>query len=252
LNAAPGAGDKPAADAWLIYRRLLKYAKPYSWVFFIGVLGAILFAAANASLVILVRNFLDGAFIQKNPDVLWQVPLGVIVLFTVRGIGDYIANYYPSWVGRQVVKGLRHDVFAHYMRLPTAYLDRQQSGHLLSKLTNNVELVAADKIGPETVNYVSNIYKYYVAYKLGLFVTGSQSAAPPRLDLHLFALPIMQWIPAIAHWFALMGKPFAVGLVLLALILAVAGYLLVLAAWRVHVVLSWRKRGRSRIPSAQK
>ncbi len=29
------------------------------------------------------------------------------------------------------------------MRLPTAYLDRQQSGHLLSKLTNNIELVAA-------------------------------------------------------------------------------------------------------------
>ena len=31
---------------------------------------------------------------------------------------------------------------------------------------NNVELVAADKIGPETVTYVSNIYKYYTAYKL--------------------------------------------------------------------------------------
>jgi membrane-bound lytic murein transglycosylase MltF len=31
---------------------------------------------------------------------------------------------------------------------------------------NNVELVAADKIGSETVTYVSNIYKYYTAYKL--------------------------------------------------------------------------------------
>jgi uncharacterized protein len=93
---------------------------------------------------------------------------------------------------------------------------------------------------------------YYVAYKLGLFVTGSNSAAPPRLDMQLIELPIMQWIPAFAHWFALMGKPFAVGLVLLALILAVAGYLLVLAAWRVHVVLAWRKRQRSRIPSARK
>jgi uncharacterized protein len=93
---------------------------------------------------------------------------------------------------------------------------------------------------------------YYVAYKLGLFVTGSDSAAPPRLDLQLFDLPIMEWIPAAVHRFALMGKPFAVGLVLLALILAVAGYLLVLAAWRVHVVLSWRKRQRSRIPSAPK
>jgi membrane-bound lytic murein transglycosylase MltF len=31
---------------------------------------------------------------------------------------------------------------------------------------NNVERVVAEKIGRETVTYVSNIYKYYVAYKL--------------------------------------------------------------------------------------
>jgi len=33
---------------------------------------------------------------------------------------------------------------------------------------NNVELVAAKDIGQETVTYVANIYKYYVAYKLAL------------------------------------------------------------------------------------
>ena len=92
---------------------------------------------------------------------------------------------------------------------------------------------------------------YYVAYKLGIFVTGSDAAMAPRLDLKLLDLPIMEWIPALAHWFALMGKPFAVGLVLLALILAVAGYLLVIAAWRLHVVLSWRKRRRSRTATTQ-
>jgi len=31
---------------------------------------------------------------------------------------------------------------------------------------NNVELVAAKEIGAETVTYVSNIYKYYIAYKM--------------------------------------------------------------------------------------
>jgi membrane-bound lytic murein transglycosylase MltF len=31
---------------------------------------------------------------------------------------------------------------------------------------NNVEVIAAEKIGRETVTYVSNIYKYYIAYKL--------------------------------------------------------------------------------------
>jgi hypothetical protein len=30
----------------------------------------------------------------------------------------------------------------------------------------NVELIAAEKIGRETVTYVSNIYKYYLAYQM--------------------------------------------------------------------------------------
>ena len=143
MSGTPAAGSKPAGDAWSIYRRLLKYAKPYVGVFLVGVMGSILFAASNASLAYLVKKFVNGAFMVKNPAVLWEVPIGVVVLFTLRGIGDYVQSYYPSWVGRQVIKGLRHDVFSHYLRLPTAYLDSQQSGHLLSKLTNNIELVAA-------------------------------------------------------------------------------------------------------------
>ena len=75
---------------------------------------------------------------------------------------------------------------------------------------------------------------------------------PQRFDLHILDLPITEWIPAAAQWFSLMGKPFVAGLILLALILAVAGYLLVLTAWRVYVGLTWRKRQRSRVPSMRK
>src|SRR4249920_3806308 len=35
-----------------------------------------------------------------------------------------------------------------------------------NKWFDNVEVVASEKIGRETVTYVSNIYKYYIAYKL--------------------------------------------------------------------------------------
>jgi membrane-bound lytic murein transglycosylase MltF len=31
---------------------------------------------------------------------------------------------------------------------------------------NNVEIIAAREIGRETVNYVSNVFKYYVGYQL--------------------------------------------------------------------------------------
>ena len=145
MSAAAAAGEVPAQrgqTTWSIYWRLLRYAKPYKGMFAIGVLGMILFAATNASLAYLVETFLNGAFVVRDPAIIWEMPLAVVVLFSLRGIGDFVGNFYPSWVGRQVVKGLRRDVFSHYLKLPTAYLDRQQSGHLLSKLTNNVEFVA--------------------------------------------------------------------------------------------------------------
>ena len=43
----------PRSSAWAIYRRLLRYARPYLGVFMIGVLGMILFAATNSALAYL-------------------------------------------------------------------------------------------------------------------------------------------------------------------------------------------------------
>jgi subfamily B ATP-binding cassette protein MsbA len=192
LSRPAPAGPKPGGDSWSIYRRLLKYARPHLGVFLIGVLGAILFAASNAALAYLVKKFLNGAFVVKNPSVLWEVPVGVVVLFTLRGIGDYVQSYYPSWVGRQVIKGLRHDVFSHYLRLPTAYLDSQQSGHLLSKLTNNIELVAAAATGA-AISLISDsltilallITLFYMNWRLAVFC--------------IVAAPIIGWLMKIAN-----------------------------------------------------
>jgi subfamily B ATP-binding cassette protein MsbA len=192
LSLSEPAVAKTAGDSWSIYRRLLKYAKPYLGMFLIGVLGAILFATSNAALAYLVRKFLHGAFLVKNPAVLWEVPLGVVVLFTLRGIGDYVQSYFPSWVGRQVIKGLRHDVFSHYLRLPTAYLDKQQSGHLLSKLTNNIELVAAAATGA-AISLISDslsilvllITLFYMNWRLAVFC--------------IIAAPIIGWLMRIAN-----------------------------------------------------
>ncbi len=192
-NLTAGAGrPKPGNTAWSIYRRLLRYARPYIGVFLIGVLGMILFAATNSALAYLVKEFLNGAFVKKNPEVLWKVPIAVVVLFTLRGIGDYVANFYPSWVGRQVVKGLRRDVFSHYLRLPTPYLDRQQSGHLLSKLTNNIELVAAaatsaaiSLIGDSLTIVGLLITLFYMNWRLAVFC--------------IAVAPVIAWLMQIAN-----------------------------------------------------
>jgi subfamily B ATP-binding cassette protein MsbA len=193
ISAATTSPPKKADNnSWSIYRRLLRYARPYVGVFMIGVLGMALFAATNIGLAYLVKEFVSGAFVKRDPQILWQVPLAVVVLFTLRGIGDYVANFYPSWVGRQVIKGLRRDVFAHYLRLPTAFLDRQQSGHLLSKLTNNIELVAAaatsasiSLIG-DTLSIIGLlVYMFYMNWRLALFC--------------IAAAPFIAWLMQIAN-----------------------------------------------------
>ena len=192
VTAAGASLPAPAADSWSIYRRLLKYAKPHVGMFLIGVLGASLFAGSNVALAYLVQKFLHGAFVVKNPAVLWQVPISVVVLFTVRGIGDYVQSYYPSWVGRQVIKGLRRDVFSHYLRLPTSYLDQQQSGHVLSKLTNNIELVATAATGA-AISLISDSLTilallarlFYLNWRLALFC--------------IIAAPVIGWLMKIAN-----------------------------------------------------
>src|SRR5262245_58835038 len=87
---------------------------------------------------------------------------------------------------------------------------------------------------------------YYVAYKLGLLVTGSSAHEFPIPELDLAWSNLGEWIPTLARWMAAMGKPFLLGLGLLAAILAVSGYVAVLGAWRVSVAAAWRRRHKQR------
>jgi subfamily B ATP-binding cassette protein MsbA len=125
-----------------IYLRLLAYAKPHWPMFLLGVFGMTLFAAVDTGLAWLVKEFLDGAFVERNEKVLVLVPAGIIVLFAARGVGDYLSVLAPGWVGRQVIKSLRGEVFKQYLYLPVSFFDTAGVAQLLSRLTYNIELVA--------------------------------------------------------------------------------------------------------------
>ncbi len=138
-------------DAKRIYRRLIGYARPYWPIFLLGVAGNALFAATDASFVWFVKNFLKDAFASPDPRVLRWVPIGVVVLFFLRGVGDYLSTYCAASVGRHIIKTLRGQVFGHYLKLPTEFYDRESSANLLSKLTYNIELLAEASANSITV-----------------------------------------------------------------------------------------------------
>ncbi len=164
---------KPGA----VYRRLLSYAWPFRGTFMIGVFGMMLFAATDGTLALFVKQFVDGTFYEKNERVLWLVPIGAPVLFLFRGLGDYMSVYFPGRVGRRVIKAIRGDLFSHFLALPTRYYDREGTGHLLSRLTYNVEQVAEavtksiTSLIRDTLTIVVLLsVVVYINWKLALFV----------------------------------------------------------------------------------
>ena len=124
------------------YRRLLAYLRPHRGMFAVGVLGMVLFAATDAAWAAFVKFFLDGTFVDKDPRMVWLVPLALVGLFILRGAADFLQTYCPGHVGRHVVKTLRGQIFDRYLHLPVTYFDHNSSGVLLSRLTFNTEQVA--------------------------------------------------------------------------------------------------------------
>ncbi|MGH8802748.1 MAG: ABC transporter transmembrane domain-containing protein, partial [Casimicrobiaceae bacterium] len=133
----------------VLYLRLLRYVRPYRWVFGITVVGMIVVAAGDlllAYLVIpIVRNF-------QNPDPVrtsW-LPFTVVGVFLLRGVGSYISEYGMGWTGYRVVFDLRRDLIDKLLRLPTPYYDTHPPGVVQSKVSFDAHQLAAAASGTIT------------------------------------------------------------------------------------------------------
>ena len=86
---------------------------------------------------------------------------------------------------------------------------------------------------------------YVVAYKLGALVTGHHNGMTSA-RLSMPDMDWSNWSTVLPEWLMSLGRPFAVGLPLLAVILAVAGYFAVHLLWRWWVVREWSRRAARR------
>jgi len=132
---------QPRGGALRAYRRLLAYVAAYRGHFILGILGGVLFAATMASAALFAKKFGDGTLVHQDPRTIVWVPLALVALFTLRGIGDFTQTYFMGYVGRHIVGQLRREVFRHILQLPVGFFDRNSSSALLSRLTYNSEQI---------------------------------------------------------------------------------------------------------------
>ncbi len=124
-----------------LYPRLLGYVRPYWRTFAVALAATLVFALTEPALPALIKPMLDGSFVDKDPHWIVMTPLLLIALALVRAAAGFASKVAMNWVSSRVVMDLRQQLFAHLLRLPASYFDRQSSGKVLSKITFNVEQV---------------------------------------------------------------------------------------------------------------
>lgn len=126
----------------VIYRRLLSYTFGYWKVFLISVLGMILVAASQPAFAALMEPILNGGFIEKDPEIIRMVPFMVIGVFMVRSISGFVSDYGMAWIGRQIIRQLRDEMFNKLLLLPNYFYDFNSTGSTISRFTFDVEQLA--------------------------------------------------------------------------------------------------------------
>jgi len=173
--------NRNASKGQYLYRRLLSYTFEHKIVFFISILSMAAFAVTDTAFAALMKPLLDGSFIEKDPDTIKYFPIILVGLFLLRSIAGFISTYGIAWVGRNVVKKIRKEMFDKLLHTPTRIYDFSSSGELLSKVTYDTEQVAeaATKAltvlvrdGLTVIGLVGLMFYQSFILSVGLFVIG--------------------------------------------------------------------------------
>jgi subfamily B ATP-binding cassette protein MsbA len=144
--------DPRAQSTLKIYLRLLTYVRPYTGLFFLSIVGFLIFASTQPMLAYILKYFVDGlanpeaSLFPNSPylahlQLLQAVPLMIVAIAAWQGGGSYLGNFFLARVSLGLVHDLRVALFNKLLDLPNRYFDNHNSGHLISRITFNVTMV---------------------------------------------------------------------------------------------------------------
>ena len=116
-------------------RRLLPRIRPY--------LGRLIAAFAcllgSASIALafpqIVRHLLDAAFISADASLLNRIAIGLLFLFAIQALLNFVQVYLLTSTSELVIAQLRQDLFAHLVRLSPGFFTERRTGELTSRLS---------------------------------------------------------------------------------------------------------------------
>ncbi|KAA0456454.1 MAG: lipid A export permease/ATP-binding protein MsbA [Candidatus Thioglobus sp.] len=124
--------------------KLFAYLKHYIGKLLFASLLMVLATALESSVPEITGRIVDDLFSSERNSNTALLYAGILLLvIIISSLMTATSAAASSWVSSKVIMDLRKDMFAKLLQLPKAYFDKNTTGEVLSKLTYNVEQIAA-------------------------------------------------------------------------------------------------------------
>ena len=170
-------------------KKFFSYYKPYQKLFLTILTVAITVSALTLVFPMLVRyitkDVLAGDLTTALHDVYWIGGL-MVILAVIQNIGTHFVDYKGHEVGARMERNMRSELFAHMQKLSFSFYDKEKTGQLMSRITNDLLLLS------ELYHHGPEDYVKYLVRFIGAFVILFQINAPLTLAVFCF-LPFLGW-----------------------------------------------------------
>jgi len=140
-----------------LLKKFVSYYKPHKKLFFIDMFFAFLISAFDLVFPMVSRNIVDKIIPAGRMDLLLRWTIIMIALFILRYISYYIVSYWGHVLGVYIEHDMRRDLFSHLQTLPFSYYDNTKTGHIMSRLVNDLrDITELAHHGPEDL-FISTV-----------------------------------------------------------------------------------------------
>ena len=130
--------------------KFIEYYKPHKWLFLLDMAAATLVAASDLIFPQITKKFINELIPGRDIDMIMKLGIAMLVLYVVRFFMDYIVGFYGHLLGVKMEYAMRKDMFSHLQKLSFRYYDDTKTGHIMSRLVNDLnEIAELAHHGPE-------------------------------------------------------------------------------------------------------
>ncbi len=169
-----------------LFKRVLKYVKPYRLTFFFTGLLTLLSAVLGPLRPVLIQYTLDQAIILPDTTLLAQMTILLIILLLLEAFVQFYQTYLANWVGQSVIRDLRAMVYRKILGFKLKYFDKTPLGTLVTRVISDIETIA-DIFSQGVLIIIGDVIKLVVVIAI-MFATNWQLSIVALLSLPLLLI----------------------------------------------------------------